>query len=188
MNNVIYPTARSVLLMAAGVPVALIVGIVWPALWTAAFGWMAFVLLLMLLDAAFAPAAARIVASLDVPHSVPVGAKVEARLGLSAKAQVEAMLDGDPHLARIGPARRMFRPGEEQRLRFAALRRGTARLPALWLRWGGPLGLVWRQKREARDEAILILPDLRPAREQGQLFLRQALPGETARTGGGTGS
>jgi uncharacterized protein (DUF58 family) len=188
VNNTLYPTARAVLLMAAGVPVALVVGVVWPALWTAAFGWMAFVLLLMLLDAAFAPAGSSIAPRLTVPRSAPVGGTVEAVLGLSAKAPVEATLDGDPRLTREGPARRIVNPGGEERFRFNAARRGTARLPALWLRWGGPLGLVWRQKREVRDDAILILPDLRPAQEQGQLFLRQALPGETARTGGGTGS
>ncbi len=187
MNNALYPTARAVLLMAAGVPVALVVGIVWPALWTAAFGWLAFVLLLVLLDFAFAPAAGTIAARLDVPRSAPVGATIEAVLGVTARAPVEATLDGDSRLARIGPAWRTL-GAREERFGFATLRRGTARLPALWLRWGGPLGLIWRQRREARAETVLILPDLRPAREQGQLLLRNALPGETARIGGGTGS
>jgi uncharacterized protein (DUF58 family) len=187
LNNALYPTARAVLLMAAGVPVALVVGIVWPALWTAAFGWLAFVLLLVLLDFAFAPAAGTIAARLDVPRSAPVGATIEAVLGVTARAPVEATLDGDSRLARIGPAWRTL-GAREERFGFATLRRGTARLPALWLRWGGPLGLIWRQRREARAETVLILPDLRPAREQGQLLLRNALPGETARIGGGTGS
>ncbi len=187
MNGAFYPGARAVLLMAAGVPVALVVGIVWPALWMAAFGWMAFVLLLMLLDAAFAPAAAGVVARIAVPRSAPVGGTIDATLHLTAGGPVEAMLDGDPRLARIGPARRTVRGEAPEHVRFVAVRRGTARLPALWLRWSGPLGLVWWQRREPRDDAILILPDLRPAREQGQLLLRQALPGETARAGRGTG-
>jgi uncharacterized protein (DUF58 family) len=182
-----------VLLMAAGAPVALIVGMMWPALWMAAFGWMAFVLLLIALDAAFAPAGRGIVARLIVPRSAPVGDTVEAMLDLSSPGarRIEATLDADDRLARLGAPRRTLRLQDgtaEARLGFEAIRRGTARLPALWLRWSGPLGLVWRQRREARDDAVLILPDLRPATEQGQLLLRHALPGEMARVASGSGS
>jgi uncharacterized protein (DUF58 family) len=177
--------------MAAGAPVALIVGIVWPALWTAAFGWIAFVALLIVLDMLIAPGG--IVATLALPASAPVGGVVEAALGLRAPAarRIEATLDIDGRLARQGDARHtltMKDGAADARIAFDTIRRGTAHIPALWLRWKGPLGLIWRQRREPRDDKMLILPDLRPTAEQGQLLLRQATQGETARMASGSGS
>ncbi|HET8612303.1 MAG TPA: DUF58 domain-containing protein [Sphingomonas sp.] len=187
-GRALYPTARAVLLMAAGVPVALVVGVVWPLLWTAAFGWALFVLLLIGCDALLAARGATPEPVLTLPGSAPVGGAIEARLRLpGAHDGSEAALDGDPKLAPSGSQRRPVRNGGA-RFAFRAIRRGTARLPALWLRRQGPLGLVWRQRREPRDEAVLILPDIAAVRERGQLLVRQALPGETARRETGAGA
>src|SRR5687768_8871663 len=47
-----------------------------------------------------------------------------------------------------------------------AERRGTARLDAIWLRFTGPLGLVWKQRRLALGQEVVITPDIRPVREK----------------------
>ncbi len=71
------------------------------------------------------------------------------------------------------------RPGEEPAtIVLKAERRGTARLAALWLRFTGPLGLVWKQRRLALDQDVLISPDIRPVREtSAQLVNRDATHG-----------
>ena len=48
----IYPTRRAVMVMAAGVPVALLAGVLTPAGWLAGPVWIAGLLLLVVLDAA----------------------------------------------------------------------------------------------------------------------------------------
>lgn len=186
----VYPTARAVILMAAGAPVALVVGMLWPALWLAALGWVAFVILLLGLDALLATSARQISADVRLPRSMPVGGTIEAMLAITAPGPLQVTLDIDERLDRSGPAHRLLHPSGghiAQALRFTAIRRGTARLTGLWLRWKGPLGLVWRQRREAREDSLLIVPDTRPVREDSQLLLRQA-SGETARRETGTGS
>ena len=183
----LYPTARAVLLMAAGAPAALTIGIVWPHLWTLGFGWMLFVVLLLGLDMALA--ARRVTVTLNMPRSAPVGGTVELRLATDTPGSVQATVDIDDRLTPLGPLRpTLSRERPEARIPLEASRRGIAPLSALWLRWKGPLGLVWKQRREPRDEAVLITPDTRPARERSQLFIRHAQAGETARREIGTGA
>ena len=185
----LYPTARAVLLMAAGAPAALVVGIVWPHLWTLGFGWLLFVAMLLGLDAGLSPAGRRIVVKLSAPRSVPVGGTVELRLVADTPGRVQATVDIDDRLTPLASLRpTLSRERPEARIPLEASRRGTAPLSALWLRWKGPLGLVWKQRREARDEAVLITPDTRPAREQSQLFIRHAQAGETTRREIGSGA
>ena len=183
----LYPTARVVLLMAAGAPAALTIGIVWPHLWTLGFGWMLFVVLLLGLDMALA--ARQVTVTLNMPRSAPVGGTVELRLATDTPGRVQATVDIDDRLTPLGPLRpTLSRERPEARIPLEASRRGIAPLSALWLRWKGPLGLVWKQRREPRDEAVLITPDTRPARERSQLLVRHAQAGETARREIGTGA
>lgn len=183
----LYPTARTVLLMAAGAPAALTIGIVWPHLWTLGFGWMLFVVLLLGLDMALA--ARQVTVTLNIPRSAPVGGTVELRLATDTPGSVQATVDIDDRLTPLGPLRpTLSRERPEARIPLEASRRGIAPLSALWLRWKGPLGLVWKQRREPLNEAVLITPDTRPARERSQLFIRHAQAGETARREIGTGA
>lgn len=188
-GNGLYPTARAVLLMAAGAPAALMIGVVWPRLWTIGFGWMLFVLLLLALDAVLAPRPAQVSARLALPGTVPVGGRIALTLAIVARSRVQATVDIDDRMAPLDTLRPSFVRGETVRaIGFEASRRGTARLSALWLRWKGPLGLIWKQRREPRDERVLITPDLRPVREESQLLIQQAQAGETTRRQVGTGS
>lgn len=184
----LYPTARAVLLMAAGAPVALIVGVVAPALWTIGFAWMLLVVLLLAADAMLAPGRDTVTADLVVPGSAPVGSRIEAMLRLSARTRVQSAIDIDDRLAAPDGVRRDLEGDGTTPIALDALRRGTARVSALWLRWKGPFGLIWKQRRDDRDHPVLITPDLRPVREDSQLLIQQAISGETARREIGTGS
>ncbi|WP_454886938.1 DUF58 domain-containing protein [Sphingomonas oryzagri] len=184
----LYPTARAVLLMAAGAPVALIVGVAAPALWTVGFAWMLLVMLLLAADAMLASRRDRVTADLSVPGSAPVGSRIEATLHLSARTRAQSAIDIDDRLAAPDGVRRTLEGGDATPIPLDTLRRGTAHVSALWLRWKGPLGLIWKQRRDDRDHTILVTPDLRPVREDSQLLLQQAISGETARREIGSGS
>ena len=47
----IYPTRRAIILMAAGAPLGLVMGLIAPGLWMAAGSWVALILGLTLIDA-----------------------------------------------------------------------------------------------------------------------------------------
>ncbi|MBS0478180.1 MAG: DUF58 domain-containing protein, partial [Proteobacteria bacterium] len=69
------------------------------------------------------------------------------------------------------------------------LRRGTARFEQLWVRWRGPLGLIWKGKRITSDASLAILPDIRPVHEKGaRIFQRHALQGLMTQLDRGDGS
>ncbi|HWV61543.1 MAG TPA: DUF58 domain-containing protein, partial [Sphingopyxis sp.] len=60
-------------------------------------------------------------------------------------------------------------------LALTASRRGQARIDALWIRWAGPLGLVWKQRKFEIDGAIHIVPSLRAVTDEGsRLFQRNS--------------
>ena len=180
----IQPTARAVLLMAAGAPLALLVGVIAPALWPIGFGWALFVALAIAADVAMAPRLAA-PARIAVPSTLAVGGA--AMLAIEAPGAAQAAIDADARLVIAPPAPLAVADGHAQ-LSLVAMRRGTARVAALWLRAPGPLGLVRRQRREARDEAIRIVADTRAVREEAPLFLQQVQSGDRARreTGSGT--
>jgi uncharacterized protein (DUF58 family) len=191
----IYPTRSAVLAAAAGVPFALVVAAAAPERWYAAIAWPVALLGLALADAFVA--ARRGAAKLDVPASASVGEIVEAvatvtveggtlpgraEIAVAANALIETEDDGRLWLD-------LDQGKGAARLPLVMARRGAGRLEQLWLRWSGPLGLVWRQKRIVLDRTILILPDIRPVRERGaQVFQRHALQGLIAQINRGEGS
>lgn len=186
MRTSFYPTSRAVLLMAAGAPVALAIGVMLPRLWTIGFAWMVFVALLLVLDAMLAPSLGSARPALAVSPSVPIGGTVELTVEASAGGARTA-LETDPRLA-PDAGRSSHLVAGKARFRFTAVRRGTAHVSTSWLRLKGPFGLIWKQRRDAQDTTILVLPDLRPVRERSQLLIRQAQAGETARREMGSGT
>ncbi|HMJ93934.1 MAG TPA: DUF58 domain-containing protein, partial [Allosphingosinicella sp.] len=69
------------------------------------------------------------------------------------------------------------------------LRRGAASIGRTWLRWTGPLGLIWKQKEMVLGAEILIAPDIRVVRERSaQLLHRQAMHGLIAQLELGEGA
>jgi uncharacterized protein (DUF58 family) len=57
-------------------------------------------------------------------------------------------------------------------------RRGSGQLRQLWVRWQGPLGLVWKQHVERLDATVPIIPNLESVKEEAfRLFQRNALFG-----------
>lgn len=179
----IYPSRRLILLAAAIAPLALIVGILFPADWFAGLAVLAFLLALAGADmlAGAGPRAADLIC--EGPGSVGVGVAfgiaLEIRFAGRSPAAAEAALDSDPLIeAPAGQSCRvaLTNGAGSGVLGFVARRRGTARLDRAWLRWQGPLGLVWKQKRMILGRTILITPDIRAVSAFGAQMLSRDSP------------
>lgn len=193
----IYPTRAAILIVGAGAPLALLVAVFAPAHWYAGLAWPVAVLLLAGADALAGPRPAQATARLDLPRDAAVGEEIAATVtvllgGRGAPRWAEIVLDHDP-LLRAADDARWWVPldgGAGQAVAtVTTLRRGTARIEWLWLRWRGPFGLVWKQRRARIDATLPILPDVRPVRERGaQIFQRHAYEGLLAQMNRGDGA
>ncbi|HEX8125947.1 MAG TPA: DUF58 domain-containing protein [Allosphingosinicella sp.] len=191
----IYPTRLAVLAAAGGILFTLVVAAVAPGLWYAGLAWPVAVLLLTALDAL--AAARHGDAKLEVPATACVGAAVEAVAtvilrGRRFPAEAEVAVAANA-LIGVEDDGRLLIALEEGRgaapLPLHMSRRGTGRVEQLWLRWRGPLGLAWQQRRIDLDSTVLILPDVRPVQERGaQVFQRHALQGLIAQINRGDGT
>jgi uncharacterized protein (DUF58 family) len=189
----IYPTRASAMAAAAGVPLALVVAVTLPAQWYAALAWPVAVIVLVLADALLAPRKGE--ARLRVPASTPVGARTELVVDVTiagAVPRAEVAIAADP-LLEVENDGRSWIALENGRgaglLPVTPGRRGTARIDTLWLRWRGPLGLVWHQRAHAVAAALPILPDIRPVHERGAALVRRyALDGLITQADRGEGS
>ena len=176
----IYPTRRLVLAAAAVAPLALAIGVLFPAHWTGGLALLAFLLALGGIDALIGPGIRRASVTLDAPGAISVGADVEVeahvRFEGASPPSVEAAIAADPLLAAQAGQRRAvaLRDGAGvAAFPFVTTRRGTARIATVWLRWRGLLGLVWKQKSVAAGLQILVTPDIRPVREKSAQMLHR---------------
>lgn len=191
----IYPTRAAVLAAAAGVPFTLVVAAAMPQLWYAGIAWPVGVLLLTLVDALAAPRRGE--ASVEAPATAFVGATVDAKVTVSLSgsrppAEAEVALAANALIAadEEGPISIALEDGRGAALLpITMARRGAGRIEHLWLRWHGPIGLAWHQRRIAIDAPLLILPDVRPVHERGaKVFQRHALQGLIAQINRGDGT
>jgi uncharacterized protein (DUF58 family) len=188
-----YPTRAAVLAAVAGVPVALVVGVVVPQAWYAGLAWPAAVLLLAAWDAVTEGSSAS--ATLTAPATACVGETVELVLDVSVASKpriVEVALAAHPLLSAEDDGRsRMALAGGRGAalLPVTAIRRGTAEVDRVWLRWRGGLGLVWKQRTIEAGVSFPILPDIRPVQNRGaEIFRRHALQGLMAQIDRGDGT
>jgi len=193
----IYPTRAAILTAAAGAPVALLIGVFLPDRWYAGLAWPVAVLLLTIADGlrGARPGAAK--ASLSLPKTIGVGADVDAVMrvdipGPHPPGWAELAVAADPRLDAADHGR-CWVALEEGRgmiaLPMLAKRRGTAVIDRLWLRWRGPMGLAWKQRRIDAKASLAILPDIRAVHEHGaRLFQRHALQGLMAQIDRGDGA
>lgn len=182
----ITPTRAAVFATAAGAPVALAVAVLAPERWYAGLAWPLAVVLLTLLDGLRGSGPRAGSAELRLPRSASVGSRVEAEVvvaisGPRPPAAAEVALAPDP-LAEIEDDGQLWVLLQNGRgTGFTSLvphRRGTVHIDRLWLRWRGPLGLVWNQRTVPCEARMAVHPDLEAARTRGaQLFERNALQG-----------
>ncbi|HXV01855.1 MAG TPA: DUF58 domain-containing protein [Caulobacteraceae bacterium] len=178
----IYPTRRSIVLAAAGAPPALLAGLIAPQFWAMAGGWVALILGLVLVDALVGPARSEASLELATPRILGMAGRGEAvvaarfagaappnaRLAVQTNERLVAHPDRLGLIPAAGPARIALTP----------VRRGEGEVANLWLRWTGPLGLVWKQIRAPVRRTIAVVPNIEAVKAEAvRLFSRQALAG-----------
>ena len=179
----VYPTRRAIYLLLLGAPVALALGLIRPTLWIVAPAWIALILIGLLLDAMLGASPRRLALTAEAPHQAGVGDPFDLRLvatGPAVPRRAEMALALDERLASGGRlAGDMLRasdgPALIRTVPLAASRRGQALIDALWIRWAGPFGLVWKQRSFALGRSIAVVPSLRAVAEEGRrLFQRNS--------------
>jgi uncharacterized protein (DUF58 family) len=183
---VISPTRLAIFASAAGVPIALLIGVLLPGAWYAGLAWPLAILLLAGVDALTGPHPRRATLQVALPRTAPVGGDADASIEVaiargSGTGWCEVALANDPLLL-MADEGRLWLPLVDGKgsgvLPILAVRRGNARVDRLWLRWKGPLGLVWKQAQRDAALTTLVTPDVRAVREHGaRIFERHALQG-----------
>jgi len=191
----VYPTKRAIALAGAGAPAALLVAAVAPGLWVLAVGWILLTAALILADAALAGAARGLAVAVAAPELAGVGCEaqvqVDARFAKAAPREVEVTIAADDRLELIQARRRVPVADKAAAASFSlrACRRGAAKLQGVWIRWRGPLGLIWRQHHKRPDRVIAVTPDIAGVRNAAlKLFARDAPLGVKAQLELGDGA
>ncbi|HZV83680.1 MAG TPA: DUF58 domain-containing protein [Brevundimonas sp.] len=192
----IYPTRRAVIALAAGLPVILLVGVLTPAGWLAAPAWIAGVVLMLGLDALMSGSRTRLLLETPDPLAPAVARAEESgftvRFGAGpVPPRAEAALAADRRLGLINPFSRAEVRDAAARFRFPFIpsRRGAVTLHRLWVRWTGPMGLIWKHKIFELGQSGAVTTDLRSVREDAvKLFARDALFGAKTQIQLGEGS
>jgi uncharacterized protein (DUF58 family) len=175
----IYPSRRSVLIAAALAPLALMVGVLAPAWWTVGLAAVALLVTLLAVDALLGPARSGASVVCEGPGAVSVGADfavgTHVRFEGTAPARLEVSLGGSDIVAVRHFKQQIAMQGTAggTDFEFTALRRGEAQIGPVWIRWLGPLGLVWKQKQLALDQAVAITPDIRPVRDMSTQMMHR---------------
>ncbi|MEY4501477.1 MAG: hypothetical protein RIS52_1367 [Pseudomonadota bacterium] len=193
----IAPTRTATLLIAAGAPAALLIGVLFPHVWTVGLAWVLFILALCVIDFLLSAPGGRLDIELLAPASVCVGERYDVALkvrfpsrtrlrGPRVALAVNALID--PGLPLRAPL--LIEGGTGQAiLTLSPLRRGLAQVTEIWVRWQGPLGLIAQQRRIAEECETIITPDIRPVRTEGvRLFQRDAVHGLIAQLERGEGT
>ena len=190
----IYPTRLAVIVTIAGAVVALIVAAAMPGRWFLALAWPLAILMLCAFDAfrSFGSATA----GLELPMHTYVGETRDSIVSVAITgaaprmAHIALALSPLVSIEDDGRARIPLDAGQGAiYLPIQMLRRGVARFERMWVRWTGPLGLMWRQSGIALERTIPILPDLRPVHDRGASIInRYSLEGLIAQLNRGEGT
>lgn len=192
----IYPAARAIVVAGASAPVALLIGVIAPAYWVAGLAFLGFLVVLLILDAALGAAPKDVAVTVGGPRSAAAGSEfaVEIALAFAPAAPAACEVAIDSHYLLEAPdglrtRARIVDGRGDAAIRLIATRRGVARIEQLWVRWQGPLGLVWKQRVLAVADEIVIVPDVRALRERSADYShRDMLHGLTARMQIGEGA
>ena len=190
----IYPTRLAILLAAGIAPVALVVGLFLPGYWTAGLALIVLLVVAGAFDALLGPGPRQVEIACDAPGAAAAGESfaIVARIRFERappRAAEVALEASGPVGAPLGWRAALDMAERAAAIVLKAERRGTAMLDALWIRWKGPLGLVWKQRRLTLDQPVLISPDIRPVRDEApRLINRDAMHGLIAQMQVGEGA
>jgi uncharacterized protein (DUF58 family) len=191
----LYPTRLAIGLAAAGALPALAVAVAAPRLWGLAAAWVLMAAGLLLADLLLAASPDRLTIEAWAPRSMGLarvgGLAIRLAFQGAAPAEIEVAVGVNERLA-ARPARQRLRLEAGRGTAAVSLdpvRRGEGRLEALWVRWRGPLGLIWRQRTDTDGRTIAITPDVQKVKDQAlRMFSRDSAFGLRAQIETGEGS
>ena len=181
----IYPTRLAVLLAALGAPLGLLLALFGGQFWLLGLAWAAAVVSALVADGLLGAAPLSAEIGLEAPETWFLGrtapVEVTVRFAKRAPPWLELALETGERL-KVEPGTVRTRTEDlEARASFALepLRRGEGEIRTLWARWTGPLGLTFRQRREAVKAAAPIVLDIQAVKEAaGRLASTSLLTGE----------
>lgn len=192
---ILYPTRLAIVLMFAGAPPALALGVIQPLWWLLGVGWIVVVAAAMAIDARRLLRWRLLDATLSVDPVLSVGVAGEAVVTIAfageAPPRVEAAIAAGETLRVTPSTGQAAVVSGAACVRFAVTpaRRGTAHVSRLWARWRGPLGLVRRQIEAAPDAVVTTGLNIEGVKQEAvRLFARQSLHGLKTQLETGEGS
>jgi uncharacterized protein (DUF58 family) len=197
VKSPIVPSGRTVAMLALLAPLAVVIAATAPGAWLAAPLVALALVVLAAIDGLLAPRLRDL--RLHAPKDAEIGQPVRLTLlaefeNVAPRAVPAAAVGFDPRLGTKGFVELSLQQADDPVTRsgeteIVPVRRGTASLTELWLRWPGPLGLAHRQAHRAFDHPVRVWPDLSPVRSPTlQVFLRDAQFGLIARRIRGEGT
>ena len=168
----IYPTRQALFFAGIGVLVAILISASMPNAWFSSLVIPFFLMAVMAGDALMARRGGEAKINVQTPSAVFIGRVDQADFAITFPAphgelpkNIETKIDVDS----------LFVIEQKNATSFSLtpLRRGVGKIRNFWLRWQGPLGLVWVQRVEKIDREIAILPDMKSVEEEAvKLFVR----------------
>ncbi|MBP8299329.1 MAG: DUF58 domain-containing protein [Planctomycetes bacterium] len=162
------PTRRTLLIAGFGAPVAALPTILGTGLWPL---WVGYVLALALgiaIEIALIPSRRSVQVTASPPGAMEIGSESALPVEVVGPARLQ-MLEVVPHLWGVTPAVPALSVKAQDgkatvQFTLAPMRRGPTVLGSIWVRWQGPLGLLWNEAVHAQQRTIDTLPDTRHVR------------------------
>ncbi len=183
--------------MAFGIPIALLLALLIPALWAIGAAWAAAVIGLIVFDAVLAVPSQYMAPSSSLPARLYIGTETHAHFPMKELTrrppkQTEFKLTANERLE-VSPESTWLKAAEdggpEARFTITARRRGDGVLEKLWSRWQGPLGLIWMQRQDVLDHTVAIVPNTQLVKDTAiNFFSRDAAFGQKIQALRGEGS
>ncbi|MGD0865096.1 MAG: DUF58 domain-containing protein [Rhizomicrobium sp.] len=191
----IYPTRTAIVITALGVPLALVLGMLAPGWWLWGVAWLFLAAGLAFADALLAGSRHALRIESSLPEIAMMGRPANASFSLRfagrfAPQDFEAVLDANARLA-VSPVRQTLSVlGREAIATFQLepLRRGEAVLESLWIRWRGPLGLIWKQRRDSLAAAIPVVTNVAAVKDEAMLLFERGSLGLHVQLHAGAGA
>ena len=181
----IYPTTKAVLLAGCAIIVSLAVVVLAPGLWSVGFACVAFIVGLLAADAWLSPWPSGISVMMSAPRALQVGQTDLFTASIYANGQTfhaESRLETNG-LIDVAPGNKVhsyiLKPN----------RRGIGEIKKLWIRWRGPLGLLYKQDVKSIEDEAVISSDTRVITEEAiKILTRENLYGDKIQIDRGEGS
>jgi uncharacterized protein (DUF58 family) len=191
----IYPTRSAIVAAMLGIPLALLLGVFAPGFWLWGVAWLPVIGGLILADTALATSRYGLRVEPFFPDLLSLGHASVASFQLTFAGRVapltcEVTLDAD-RLVRVIPQRAALRISARDataNFTLEPLRRGEALFDAFWVRWHGPLGMAWKQRRFSLAQKIPVVMNIGAVRDMALRFLSHDFPGLHVRPNMGAGA